>query len=67
MKRAIITGPTGAVGTALIEKLTQAEVEVTAVCRQNSKRIQNIKKSDLVKVVECDLDQLLSLKEKLNG
>ena len=34
MKRAIITGATGTVGTALIEELTQHQVEVLVLCRE---------------------------------
>lgn len=67
MKKAIITGPTGAVGISLIEELISHGVSVTAVCRPNSKRLSSIPKSELVSIVECDIDNLLSLKDRLDG
>ena len=65
MNRVIITGPTGAIGTALIQNLIRKNIEVTAVCRPGSKRINNIPKSDKVRLIECDLEQLLSLQDVL--
>lgn len=67
MRRAIITGPTGAIGIALIEELVKNNVEVTAVCHCNSNRIKHIPKSPLVHVIECNLDQILTLKDKLSS
>lgn len=61
MKRAIVTGPTGAIGIALIEKLASEDVEVTAVCRKGSQRIQNVPQNSKVKIVECSLDHLNAL------
>ncbi|MBA4686406.1 MAG: NAD(P)-dependent oxidoreductase [Candidatus Galacturonibacter soehngenii] len=61
MKRAVITGPTGAIGIALIKQLILNNVEILAVCREGSERIQNIPKSDLITVVELDLNQLKRL------
>lgn len=55
LKRAIITGPTGAVGTALIDELVSQGVEVVAVCREGSSRINAVPQHDLVSVVECSL------------
>ena len=34
MKRAILTGATGAVGTALIKELIKNEIEVLVLCRE---------------------------------
>lgn len=65
MKRVIITGPTGAIGTALIQHLIQKDIEVAAICRPGSRRIENIPKSDKVKIIESDLDHLLALKDSL--
>ena len=63
MKGAVITGPTGAVGTALIESLIENGVNVLAVTRRNTKRLSNIPKSDLVRTVELDLSELKELPE----
>lgn len=65
MKRVIITGPTGAIGMALIQKCIEEGVEVTAVCRRGSERITRIPVSDKVKVVECSLDEMDKLPELL--
>ena len=61
MKRVIITGPTGAIGMALIHKCMEADIEVTAVCHRGSGRISRIPVSDKVKIVECDLDEIRNL------
>lgn len=65
MKKAIITGPTGAIGIALIQMLMEHDVEVTAVCHCGSSRISRIPVSDKVRIVECDLDQIRILPEIL--
>ena len=38
MKRAILTGPTGGIGTALLKVLSARGVETYAVCRPGSPR-----------------------------
>ena len=65
IKRAIITGPTGAVGVALINELTANEIDVIAVCRRGSKRMGAIPQGPNVHIVECNLDELWSLPEML--
>ena len=65
MNRVIITGPTGAIGIALIQCLIQKNIEVTAICRPGSERICHIPEDDHVRIVECNLDDLLSLKDIL--
>lgn len=62
MKRAVITGPTGAIGLALIESLENAGVDVVAVVRPGSKRAGRIKESSHVRIVQCDLNNLKELK-----
>ncbi len=58
MKRIVINGPTGAIGIALINKCIEQDIEVLAICRRGSKRINKIPVSHHVKVVECSLDEL---------
>lgn len=67
MKRVIITGPTGAIGMALIQKYAEVGAEVTAVCHRGSNRISNISVSEKVKVVECDLNEIRTLPDILHG
>lgn len=62
IRRALITGPTGAVGTSLVDDLIDHNIEVYCVCHKGSKRIDNIKKNALVHIIECDLDELFILK-----
>ena len=58
--RVIITGPTGAIGIALIQRCILEGVEVYAVCRPKSKRMNRIPQDPLVYVIERGLDELLS-------
>jgi UDP-glucose 4-epimerase len=58
---AVITGPTGAVGTALIEELVAQGIHVVAVCRRGSRRIFQLPRDSLVRVIECNLDEYDSL------
>lgn len=58
IKRAIVTGPTGAVGVAVINELVKNDIEVIAICRRNSKRISSIPLNNLVRIVECNLNEL---------
>lgn len=67
MKRVIITGPTGAIGMALIQKCIETGTEVTAVCHRGSARIARIPVSGMVKVVECDNSELKTLPDRLDG
>ncbi len=61
MKRAIITGATGAIGTALIAELIKNDVEVLIFCREGSARNVQIPQSALVTKKYCDLAQLKSV------
>lgn len=65
-KKIIITGPTGAVGTALISELLEYNYVVTAVCRPHSKRMGNLLQRDELTVVECELGSLKTLTNKLS-
>ena len=67
MKRVIITGPTGAIGMALIQILVKKDIEVIAVCHRHSNKISRIPISEKVKVVECNLDEIERLPDMLNG
>lgn len=58
MKKIAVTGPTGAIGIALIQYCISRDIEVYAFCRKNSTRIDNIPKSPLVHIVYCDLKEL---------
>ncbi len=59
----MITGPTGAIGTALIRECIAHGTEVTAVCHRETERIQQLPVSDRVRVIRCNLDELKFLPE----
>lgn len=61
MKRAILTGATGAVGTALIKELIKNEIEVLVLCREGSIRNHCIPSHPLVTKEYCDISQLSSV------
>lgn len=61
MQRAIITGATGAIGTALINELISNNVEVLVFCRETSKRNDRIPEHKLVTKKYCSLDELSSV------
>lgn len=65
MKRVIITGPTGAIGMALIKYLTERNIQVIAVVRGGSTRKGQIKESDYAAIVECTLSELKKLPQKV--
>ena len=58
MKRAIITGATGAIGMALIHNFIADGIEVLVFCRSNSKRRTRIPEHPLISVQDCSLAQL---------
>ena len=61
MKRVIISGATGAIGTALIENLINSGVEVLVFCRKNSERNGVIPNNKLVSIKYCDLKDFKNL------
>ena len=58
MKRVVITGATGAIGTALIQELTSRGIEVLVLCRKDSARNKDIPQSAGVTCQYCALDEL---------
>lgn len=65
MNRVIITGPTGAIGMALIEYLAEKGIQVIAVVRSDSQRKGQIKESENIIKVECSLQEFKKLPEKI--
>lgn len=58
MKRIVVTGPTGAIGTALIRECIAKDIEVYAIVRPHSVRAARIPEDAHVHLVECDLSEL---------
>lgn len=67
IQTAVVTGPTGAIGIALCEKLLRENVTVYAVCRPGSSRIKDLPKATAIHVVECDAKELATLPQKMEG
>jgi nucleoside-diphosphate-sugar epimerase len=61
LKRVVITGPTGVLGTALTKKMAELGIETYVVCHPGSKRTATILKSSFIHKVECDLSDIRSL------
>lgn len=57
MKKAIVTGATGAVGTALVNKLISENVETLVLVRKGG-RVNKIPQNPLVKIAYCSLDEM---------
>lgn len=61
MKRAIVSGATGAVGTALVRELIKNNIETLVFCREGSERNHQIPKDPMVSLRYCSLNQLASV------
>ena len=55
IKRAVITGATGAIGLALIGKLLSEKIQMLVLVRNESARNQAIPDDPLIRVVPCDM------------
>lgn len=63
MSGVVITGPTGAIGMALIKKCIEQKRDVLAICHRGSTRIEQIPCNPLITVIEANLDEY----EELGG
>ncbi len=63
IRSAVITGPTGAIGTALIRRMIEEGVQVYAVVRPDSRRLAAIPEHPNVHVVRLDVSELARLPE----
>ena len=65
--RIVITGPTGAIGHALIEKCIKNNDEVLAICHRGSQRIKTIPDNPSVKILELDLSDYLAFSKNYDN
>ena len=61
MKNIVISGPTGAIGMALIEKCIVEKTNVLAICHKGSERIKYIPDSPYVRIIEANLSEYRNL------
>ena len=67
IRKAVITGGSGGVGIALIQKLISENVEVVVFQRKDSKRKNNLPKHKLLKIEYCSLEELKDYCPKETG
>lgn len=67
IKTAVVTGPTGAVGMALCDRLLAEGIEVYAVCHPGSPRAEALQHTAGIHCIECDLDNLIHLPTCMPG
>ena len=61
MKKIIVTGATGCVGSAIVRRALVQGMEVTCIVHEGSKRLGNLPQDERVKIVECNLSNYNSL------
>jgi nucleoside-diphosphate-sugar epimerase len=61
MKKAIVTGANGFVGSNVCKELSKNGVEVYAIVKDTNENISNIKDLDNLKIVYCDLNDIAKL------
>jgi len=61
IKSAVVTGPTGAVGTALCKLLTEQQIKVYAVVRPGSARAEHLREIEEAELITCDASRLSEL------
>lgn len=67
MKKAIVTGANGFIGSALVHELSQRGVETLAVVRSRESDIANIAELPGVQIVYCDMDHVAELPRAITG
>ncbi len=61
MRRVVITGATGVVGMALINKCIEHGIEAVVLVNPNSSRLDRIPSDPLVKVIRCGLEDFATV------
>jgi nucleoside-diphosphate-sugar epimerase len=61
MKKIIITGATGMIGSSLVKHALEQDIEVLCIIRKDTNRFDNIPKSEKIKVVFSGLSEYASL------
>lgn len=61
MKKVIVTGANGFVGTALCKALAKSNVEIIAIVRDKSENIDEIKNINKIRIIYCDLSKFREL------
>ena len=68
MKNVIVTGGTGVTGNALVHRLLQYNISVTALVRPNSFRRKYLPINEpLLQIVECGMNDYKHIADKINN
>lgn len=65
MKKAIVTGANGFVGSHVCKELCKEGVKVYAVIKDTNENIDNIKDLEDISIIYCELDSITELPEKI--
>lgn len=65
MKKAIVTGANGFIGSHLVKELIDKNVEVIAVVRNEKEKIESLANIEGVKIVYCEMSKMHTLSEKI--
>jgi nucleoside-diphosphate-sugar epimerase len=57
MKKIVITGATGMIGSALARQAAESDIEVLCIVRSNTSRRDNLPKSEKIRIVSADLQE----------
>ena len=66
MRKAIVTGANGFIGTALCKELSRQGISVIAIVRNEEENISNIESLDGIRIVYSDLSEFKNLHEKIS-
>ena len=66
MKKVIITGANGFVGSNVCKELDSRGVKIFAVIKDENENIDNIKELENVEIVYCELGEIETLSEKIS-
>ena len=66
MKRAIVTGANGFVGSAVVKELSQNNIQVCAVVKDENEKVENIVDLPNVQIVYCSLADIQELPRKIS-
>ncbi len=61
IKSIVITGPTGAIGTALCKLYSSHDIKIYAIVRPNSKRTEHLNEITGIELIKCDISELEKL------
>lgn len=65
MRKVIVTGANGFVGSALLKVLSENGIKVYAVIKDEKERIDHIKDLPGIKIVYCDMDEIEDLPNRI--